>query len=144
METDKLTSREGRREATTPRRQNKKNYGSRNLHQRDGGKAALQRWPTIPTDLRSLLCRSSFALVPSRRPSMAKDFIFCFVFVADVSLYLLIKKVIEIAASLILLAIETVLKKALAIAAVIAGFVGTILILYYKWEIITNFIKNLF
>ena len=44
-------------------------------------------------------------------------------------LYLLIKKVIEIAASLILLAIETVLKKALAIAAVIAGFVGTILIL---------------
>ena len=59
-------------------------------------------------------------------------------------LYLLIKKVIEIAASLILLAIETVLKKALAIAAVIAGLVGTILILYYKWDIITNFIKNLF
>lgn len=59
-------------------------------------------------------------------------------------LYLIIKKVIEIAASLILLAIETVLKKALAIAAVIAGFVGTILILYYKWEVITKFIKNLF
>lgn len=59
-------------------------------------------------------------------------------------LYLLIKKVIEIAASLILLAIETVLKKALAIAAVIVGLVGTILILYYKWDIITNFIKNLF
>lgn len=59
-------------------------------------------------------------------------------------LYLLTKKVIEIAASLILLAIETVLKKALAIAAVIAGLVGTILILYYKWDIITNFIKNLF
>lgn len=58
--------------------------------------------------------------------------------------YLIIKKTIEIVAHLIILAIETVLKKALAIAAVIAGLVGTILILYYKWDIITNFIKNLF
>lgn len=60
------------------------------------------------------------------------------------AVYLIIKKAIEIVAHLLILAIETVLKKALAIAAVIAGLVGTILILYYKWEVITNFLKNLF
>ena len=60
------------------------------------------------------------------------------------AVYLIIKKAIEIVAHLLILAFETVLKKALAVAAVIAGFVGTILLIYYKWDIITNFIKNLF
>ena len=55
-------------------------------------------------------------------------------------LFLLAKKFLEG----VFAAVFAVCQKAIGIAAMIAAAVGTILIIYFKWDVITDFIKGLF
>lgn len=55
-------------------------------------------------------------------------------------LFLLAKKFLEG----LFAAVFAVCQKAIGIAAMIAAAVGTILIIYFKWDVITDFIKGLF
>jgi len=55
-------------------------------------------------------------------------------------LFLLAKKFLEG----LFAAVFAVCQKAIGIAAMIAAAVGTILIIYFKWDVITAFIKGLF
>lgn len=55
-------------------------------------------------------------------------------------LFLLAKKFLEG----LIAAVFAVCQKAIGIAAMIAAAVGTILIIYFKWDVITDFIKGLF
>ncbi len=55
-------------------------------------------------------------------------------------LFLLAKKFLEG----LFAAVFAICQKAIGIAAMIAAAVGTILIIYFKWDVITDFIKGLF
>ena len=55
-------------------------------------------------------------------------------------LFLLAKKFLEG----LIAAVFAACQKAIGIAAMIAAAVGTILIIYFKWDVITDFIKGLF